>query len=82
MKFGQVLEHAVDAICAGRVRIGLRQEPIALGRRVLAPDLRVAQEKALFRRIALQLGQHMLRQTVHHRHVGETDTAVIGCIFA
>src|SRR5579859_4462759 len=51
---------------------------------ILTPDLRVAEKELLRRGEAVQLGigQGLVRQSAHQRHVGEEDAAIIGGVLA
>src|SRR5205807_9910465 len=55
-----VRERPVDAEARERVRVGLRLQPRRLRRVLLGPDLRPAEEEALLRREAVNVGRARL----------------------
>ncbi len=77
--FGQ---HTVDAVLVRRMRIGRRLEPLRFRPRILAPDLGVAEEEALFRREAVdRLGRGCAR-TGEIRHQRQPHAAVVADVLS
>src|ERR1700722_14140444 len=80
-EFRHVAQHAVHAIAPIGMRIDLSAHAGCFRPDVLAPDLAVAQEKALLRRESLDLGLGLAVQRLHQRHESQVHAAVVGRVF-
>src|SRR5450759_3605454 len=81
LELRRVLQRAVHAVAAGRVRVRHGAGADFLGRRVFAPDLGESQEEALLGGEAIQLLRLALERVLK-RHESDAQTAVIGGVFA
>src|SRR6202522_554509 len=77
-----VAEHAIHAVASIGMRVNLSAHPGCFRPHILAPDLRVSEEKTLLRREAVDLGLRLAVQRLHQGHERQVHAPVVGRIFS